>query len=320
MRGDTVTFWKAQRQGMMERIRVDNVGKTHLTGVLKPRRGQYHKVAYWVHSKADKRVFGLQDTAFPINVKWETGGREVTLPSLGIKALTALFSASRFKPPPAEKAWDDKLQMSLPWKKIWKVRSYYTTPRDEVTWLKVRHRNLYLLRDEQCLGCSAAQERILHLVECGVIFRDFWRHLLAFWAQFSSFLEASSNIERTTLLIFGVVQNRAMKPDQAGMLAIAWRCLYAEIVSSRDLARAADFTRPLQRTFGLTIIRLDAYGYRWRRWWASQHMHTEGKDIPESCRDRPLLDTERDGKWHVSSRLYVAAQKPVPPIRGRIYG
>ena len=57
--------------------------------------------------------------------------------------------------------------------------AFYATPRDQVTWLKLMHRNLYLAphkddpNDTTCPVCGAHQNQ-LHLTTCFRIRQDFW--------------------------------------------------------------------------------------------------------------------------------------------------
>ena len=64
--------------------------------------------------------------------------------------------------------------------KVWGIRADYVTPRDQVPWLKIQHRNLWVaasggFQDTTCRvqGCRA-EENQEHLVLCPGIQRDFW--------------------------------------------------------------------------------------------------------------------------------------------------
>ena len=75
-----------------------------------------------------------------------------------------------------------QLAEKLPWKKIWRsVSTFFTTHRDELTWLKLRHRALMVANkgqgDRRCLLCNE-EESMLHLGRCPVIRRDFWTYFV----------------------------------------------------------------------------------------------------------------------------------------------
>ena len=61
---------------------------------------------------------------------------------------------------------------------MWRIQSFYVTPRDQLTWLKVMHRNLFLSGnstdgDTSCKVCEE-KENIIHLVRCERITRKYW--------------------------------------------------------------------------------------------------------------------------------------------------
>ena len=59
----------------------------------------------------------------------------VCLDRLSIKARTALLAARKMKPPSAEKAWEERLGFEIDWNKVWRIKSFYASPRDQFTWL-----------------------------------------------------------------------------------------------------------------------------------------------------------------------------------------
>ena len=40
---------------------------------------------------------------------------------------------------------------TVPWGEIWRITSLYCTPRDQITWLKLVHRNLYVANRDNTL-------------------------------------------------------------------------------------------------------------------------------------------------------------------------
>ena len=73
--------------------------------------------------------------------------------------------------------------MELPWNKLWNLKSFYATKRDQFTWLRFMHINLYTvghrndLDDTSCRACTA-KENQMHLIECPVIRKEFWDEVL----------------------------------------------------------------------------------------------------------------------------------------------
>ena len=97
----------------------------------------------------------------------------------GISLITRAMAKERMKPPLAETTWAGRLGRTN-FAKVWGIKTDYVPPRDQVTWLKIQHRNLWAaasggLQDTKCRvrGCRA-DENQEHLVLCPGIQRDFW--------------------------------------------------------------------------------------------------------------------------------------------------
>ena len=74
---------------------------------------------------------------------WKIDGKQVRLDRLTIKTYTDILRLRKFKPPAAEKTWPPRLNLEpdkIPWKKIWKIKSFFVTARDRLQWTKVWHR------------------------------------------------------------------------------------------------------------------------------------------------------------------------------------
>lgn len=179
--------------GTIEEVWIDGVGKHHRTGVVRRiGRSPVIKACMWRHIKEwqpewgqqevemDQRWIGPETTAFPGKLKWKIGGEVEEIGALSIKKITQARTDRRMKPPQAQDAWNSRIGR-VKWKKVWRIRSFFTTPRDQSTWLKLAHRNLYVanrdsnLADRTCRAhrCNA-DESMLHLVECHTIKTDFW--------------------------------------------------------------------------------------------------------------------------------------------------
>ena len=79
-----------------------------------------------------------------------------------------------------------------------------------------------LLDEDNTCRCCPARENIVHLVRCGNILIEIgctvptdYKELETFW------------------LVGRLTDKKAVTPEQSGMMFIAWRCLYADIVRSR---------------------------------------------------------------------------------------
>ena len=132
--------------GTLQLMSVDGVGKFVRSDHEGP-VGEFSltEVAWWEPKRADLRVAGALTKRFPSAVGWLLDGKKVRLDRLSIKARTEALSLRKMKPPAAERAWSIRLnEPNLPWPLIWMIRSFYASPRDEFTWLRVMHRTLYV--------------------------------------------------------------------------------------------------------------------------------------------------------------------------------
>ena len=123
------------------------------------------------------------------------------------------------------------------------------------------HRNLYVANrdpnceDQSCLCCSNSPESMLHLAECSEIRDAFWNEWLSLMKKLG--IKCNNN---AIFLVLGVLgPDKVVDKEGAGMLAIAWRCLYAEIVSARVDRKQVDLARALKRATAMLISRIKAY-------------------------------------------------------------
>ena len=111
--------------------------------------------------------------------------------------------------------------MTLPMSKTWTITCKYCTPRDQLTWLKVQHKNLYLQRDELCLACGHANERTYHLCMCSVLRREFWHYFLELCRRRN--INIAPDGELGMMLATGRISNENVISDEAsGILFVAW--------------------------------------------------------------------------------------------------
>ena len=112
-------------------------------------------------------------------------------------------------------------------------------------------------------------------------------------------------MDTTKFVILGVLtRTKVVDRDAAGMLFIAWRCLYAEVVAARLESRSLQLEATYKRTVGLIIIRLKAYGKRWYDWVSTKRLTRSSKKIiPKKHRKKPLISSTADGNYVINSKL-----------------
>ena len=106
------------------------------------------------------------------------------------------------------------------------------SPRDQVTWLKIQHRNLWVaasggLQDTKCRvrGCRA-EENQEHLVLCPGIQKDFWVNVAILMSHLN--MDAGNSSKKWILGI--TADGSQVSREEAAIIFWAWRCLYAEVV------------------------------------------------------------------------------------------
>ena len=127
------------------------------------------------------------------------------------------------------------------------------------------HRNLHVVghrKDVDDTSCRACDEKesMLHLVQCHVIRDEFWKQVLHLVDMLGFTGPAEGEVDM--FLALGCYtdkgQVRTVAPELAGLMFIAWRCLYAAILGSRVDNRPLNLDYAYKRTLQLCITRLKA--------------------------------------------------------------
>ena len=142
---------------------------------------------------------------------------------------------------------------------------------------------------------------MLHLAKCSLIKKYFWDKI--------GELMDKLGIPRGEGPRFWILGERHDKnfvdKEGAGLLFIAWRCLYAEIVRARILEENMNLKNAYARTILLTISRLKAQGQKWYRWFSKTKNISEHKFkiFPVKYRKRRLITTQRDAAYNINPTL-----------------
>ena len=213
------------------------------------------------------------------------------------------------KPPTAEKTWEEphRVPLSIPWGKVWRIKSFYASPRDQLTWLKVHHRNLYLAGtsrdgDTSCRVCPE-RERIIHLVECRTIVAKFWQPLAQVMRDMGMSVPVG-HLDRKAFWLLGRLNARkVVDPNQAGMMFIAWRCLYAEIVHSRVDQVPMRVERAYNRMWQMVITRLKAEGEKWNLWHRRNRHSGKKSWFPKKYQQKIVMKFTDTAEYTINPRI-----------------
>ena len=227
------------------------------------------------------------------------------------------------KEPKAQEKWECKCiremnslgTQNLPWVQIWGLKPLYTSPRDTYTWLKLRHRNLYVANkdvksnNQKCLACDDGEgwnyESMKHLAECEAIRIEFWIPLLEVMDKMQ--IKVPREEENLTLFILlGVIdKEKVCCREGAAVLALGWRCLYAEIVRCRkdELWEDLKLGKAIKRTAAMLISRITAYGEKWRFSYLKTHHTSRFKEVPKKHQNYKCIAINSDATYTVSKEL-----------------
>ena len=218
--------------------------------------------------------------------------------------MTQVMTMRRFVKPASEKAWNERCNKELRWSEAWKAKSFFATPRDQLTWLKLQHRTLFTVghmrdRDTGCRACGE-KENQLHLTECGVIRAEYWNHVIARLVDMG--MEEPES--KRDFLITGQLSDTSTMPNEfSGVISIAWRCLYAAITTARIEGDALDLRKAYQRCIEMIVSRLHAYGETWRRWCEEGVHMSRNRVIPPKHHNKSVLFSEWSGDYCIHCAL-----------------
>ena len=298
---------------MAQLVFIDNTGKGHLRQRKLPMR--FFTVVE-AHTWKGKWA-GPKGARYDLDTEWDCCGlkdlREVT-----IRSLTKAQAKKKFKPPTAGEAWKQR-GVDVDFSKTWGIKSKYVAPRDQIVWLKVQHRTLWVAKNggmegTKCLaqGCNH-EESQQHLIECRMIKEYFWRRVVEIAEDLGLLPECTKtrdfrmSVQKWgSLLIAGQIDGKVVSKEATAVLCWAWRALYAEIISKRTGNQGAlDFERAVWITYRYAFSRVTAEGYKWRRWYLRQRFWQEGKrkNMAEKYRHSCLLQYDEEANYTLNTKL-----------------
>ena len=98
-------------------------------------------------------------------------------------------------------------------------------------------------------------------------------------------------------------QGKLADVETAGILFLAWRCLYAETTRARIEGHPLRLSATYARLVLMIISRLKAQGTKWRRWYSRTHNTTKKKEFPQRYRKRKLIKTEANADFKINQSL-----------------
>ena len=296
--------------GAYEELWIDAMGFPHETGTRISQRPHedIQAIVWWKHSKWDWRVCGPEGQVFPRPDGWKLGTNKIRLDQISVREYTKELTMRKFVVPACEASWNAHLNATLPWKKIWRITSTFATPRDQLTGLKLVHRNLYVAQrephDKSCRACPE-EESMLHLCECGVIREEFWSELI----ELAKATGMPAPIDDVIFIATGALANdKVVSRYHSIIWFLGWRCLYAEVVNSRVESRTISLDNALKRVVSMLIGRLRAYGKKWADWVQASRLRTKPNTISRKHRNKKLIYQQADGSYEIHDAILEKAK------------
>ena len=143
---------------------------------------------------------------------------------------------------------------------------------------------------------------MMHLASCRYIQWDFWMPLLKLMETIGMRTRRNPNgSANLPFLILGQIEyTKHVDTEEAGILFLAWRCLYAEIIRARLENTHLHTRKAYARTLQLLISRLKANGTYWYKWYSRTKGTTHPKQFPKKYQNRKLLKTNNTAQFKIN--------------------
>lgn len=95
----------------------------------------------------------------------------------------------------------------------------------------------------------------------------------------------------------------------AAILALGWRCLYAEIIQCRvdQKWHDLDLQSALKRTISMLVSRTIAYGEKWKRWRRRTKNTTRAKLVAKRHQKYRMIKVDAEANYAVNQELLNAS-------------
>ena len=103
--------------------------------------------------------------------------------------------------------------------------------------------------------------------------------------------------------IQGTTKFAGIDREEAGVMQIAWRCLYAQSVKAKLEGGYLNLEEAVYKTLRLTLARVIAHGNKWRNWYRRQAGHVTPKTFPEKHQEKTLITFDDSARYTVLEKL-----------------
>ena len=130
----------------------------------------------------------------------------------------------------------------------------------------------------------------------------------SFWGEVEEYMESfgikAENTE--TFWLTGAMNGDTGSKEQAGIRAIAWRSLYAEVVRARIDKKLLHPQRAFFSFTRMVLSRVKAHGAKWRRWYNGQRFRSKErrKEFPAKQHgNNALIQIDEEATYQIHPEL-----------------
>ena len=141
------------------------------------------------------------------------------------------------------------------------------------------------------------EESQQHLLQCQTIRAEYWEEIKDYIENFGLRAENTEDF-----WLGGCISGKVTNKETAGIRAIAWRTLYAEVVKARIEDKRLRLKRAFFNFTRLMLSRVKAHGAKWRRWYMNQRMRRESrkKYFPAAQHgDNALIEIDEEATYRI---------------------
>ena len=106
----------------------------------------------------------------------------------------------------------------------------------------------------------------------------------------------------SAFIALGVINDKdVIEKNIAGVMFLAWRCIYAAIVTSRIEQKPLETEKAYKRLISMLISRYTAEAEFWKSWVQQAHFSYTPRIIPQQHREKVVYSQDMEGYYEISS-------------------
>ena len=140
--------------------------------------------------------------------------------------------------------------------------------------------------------------------ECPVIRQHFWNPTINLLTEVGMRPPEES---RSFILLGRITAQKAISKFFSGVMFLAWRCLYAELVDAKINKARPNLKNAYKRMLVMNITRLTAYGEKWTKWVRKNRKTGNKSFIPEKHQNKHVIVSDQNANYTILPTGYWGA-------------